>query len=83
MHLPSRPPIDDDKCAQLKTICDRNFTGTLVCLDKLGNVLLFDAIEHCTIGAFKQDRSLGQIIVPLKLIKQTQVQVRLSIFIRC
>jgi hypothetical protein len=50
--------------------------GTLTCLDHLGNVLLFDAFEHCTIGEYKQERSLGQIIIPVRIIKRTQVQVR-------
>jgi small nuclear ribonucleoprotein (snRNP)-like protein len=80
VHLLLPSPIEGHTCAQLKTLSDRDFTGTLVCLDKLGNVLLFDAIENCTIGHFQQDRSLGQIIVPLKHIKQTQVQVRLAKF---
>lgn len=61
---------------QLVTTTDREFTGSLTCLDHDGNVLLFDAFEHLTLGGETVDRSLTQIVVPFKLIKRASVLVR-------
>ena len=56
----------------------RELTGTLTCLDHLGNLLLFDTYETYTTKDGAKERPLNSAIVPLKLVKSCQVLVRVE-----
>eukprot|EP00892_Ulva_mutabilis_P003251 jgi/Ulvmu1/1298/UM011_0023.1 len=62
---------------QVRIITDakRTFTGCLMCIDHLGNLLIFDAMEHMHTSNRGHERRLNQIIVPLQTIDTAEVLV--------
>ena len=61
---------------QVTTNTGRKFVGTFTCLDHLGNLLLFDAVENVALKTSTFERPLQQAVVPLKLIQKAEVLVR-------
>lgn len=61
---------------QVTTVDGRVMSGTFVCLDHLGNLLLFDTYcQYCMAGE-TLERALNQVIIPQAHLKSAQVLVR-------
>ena len=56
---------------QILTTEKRTFTGTLMCVDHFGNLLLYDAVEEMNAGK----RVLNQIIISLDKVQAASVLV--------
>lgn len=61
---------------QVTTVDGRVMSGTFVCLDHLGNLLLFDTYCQYCIAAETLERALNQVIIPQAHLKSAQVLVR-------
>lgn len=56
---------------QILTTDERTLTGTLMCVDHFGNLLVYDAVEEMKVGK----RVLNQIIISLDKLKAVSVLV--------
>lgn len=65
----------DDDIMQMSTKENRNFTGTLMCVDHFGNLLLYDAVEEINTGTKTHKRVLNQVIISMDKLRAVSVLV--------
>ena len=60
---------------QITVLDGRVLVGDFICLDKQGNIILYNTVERLMRDGILEEKSLGQVLVPAEQRKTCDVEV--------